>query len=147
MGPWTCGLNGVCRQGCDCHRIRSKLKPPSRQVLALYVRLHRRTANGRDGNHVPTHCLPCQLANGSAGQLTLSFSGQPSLWASGPPGLRASGPLASNHAPRINQLFTFELLKGEAGEGAVIDEEDDDGSAGEGVGERDEFRPALQRLR
>jgi len=39
------------------------------------------------------------------------------------------------------------LLKGEAGEGPVIDEEDDDAGTGERVGEGNEFRPALQRLR
>ena len=66
-------------------------------------------------------------------------SGQPSLW--------ASGPLASNRTPRINQFLPFELLKGEAGESAVIDKEHDDGGASQCVGERDEFRPALQRLR
>ena len=52
-----------------------------------------------------------------------------------------------NRSPRINQLLPFELLKGEAGEGAVIDEEDDDAGAGERIGEGNEFRPALQRLR
>ena len=52
----------------------------------------------------------------------------------------------SHHSPRINQLLALELLKGETGEGAVIDEQDDDGSAGKRVGERNEFRPTLQRL-
>jgi len=52
-----------------------------------------------------------------------------------------------NRSPRINQLLPFELLKGEAGEGAVIDEEDDDAGTGERVGEGNEFRPALQSFR
>jgi hypothetical protein len=52
-----------------------------------------------------------------------------------------------HHSPRINQLLPFELLKGEAGEGAVIDEEDDDAGTGQRVGEGNEFRPALQRFR
>ena len=57
----------------------------------------------------------------------MRVAGQPSLW--------ASEPLTSNNSPRINQLLPFELLKGEAGEGAVIDKQDDDGSAGEGIGQ------------
>ena len=57
------------------------------------------------------------------------------------------GPSGPDHAPRIDQLLSFELLQGEAGEGAVIDEEDDDAGAGERVGEGNEFRPALQHLR
>ena len=52
-----------------------------------------------------------------------------------------------NRSPRINQLLPFELLKGEAGEGAVIDEEDDDAGAGERIGEGNEFRPTLQSFR
>ena len=57
------------------------------------------------------------------------------------------GPSGPNHSARINQLLPFELFKGEAGERTVIDEEDDDAGAGERVGKRDEFRPALQSLR
>ena len=50
----------------------------------------------------------------------------------------------SHHSPRIDQLLAGELGEREPGERAVIDEEDDDGGAGERVGKRDEFRPALQ---
>ena len=58
-----------------------------------------------------------------------------------------AGPSGPHHAPRINQLLPFELFKGEAGEGTVIDEEDDNAGTGECVSERNEFRPALQRFR
>ena len=57
------------------------------------------------------------------------------------------GPSGPDHAPRINQLLSFELLQGEAGESTVIDEEDDDAGTGERVGEGNEFRPALQSFR
>ena len=40
------------------------------------------------------------------------------------------GPSGPHHAARINQLLPLELLKSEAGESAVIDEQDDDGSSG-----------------
>ena len=57
------------------------------------------------------------------------------------------GPSGPHHAPRINQPLPLQLLKGEAGEGAVIDEEDDDRSPSERVSEGNKFRPALQSLR
>ena len=53
----------------------------------------------------------------------------------------------SNRSPRINQLLPFDLLKGEAGESTMIDEEDDDAGTGERVGEGNEFRSALQSFR
>jgi hypothetical protein len=52
----------------------------------------------------------------------------------------------SHHSPRINQLLAFELGESEASESTMIDEEDDDGGTGQRIGERNEFRPTLQRL-
>ncbi|MEY3911521.1 MAG: hypothetical protein RLY37_989 [Verrucomicrobiota bacterium] len=42
-------------------------------------------------HRIPTHCIPCQLANLSAGQLGMV------------------GPSGPHHAARINQLLPFEL--------------------------------------
>ena len=109
--------------------------PVSGLPLSERMRCHR----------IPTRCIPCQRVNWSTGQLTVHLSGQ--LANRSTDQLCMDGPSGPHHAPRINQPLPLELLKGESGEGAVIDEEDDDGSAGERVGERDEFRPALQGLR
>jgi hypothetical protein len=58
-------------------------------------------------HRIPTHCIPCQLANFSTGQLTVHRSGQLALWSTDQ--LCVVGPSISHHSPCINQLLPFEL--------------------------------------